>query len=157
MEYSISANFDSKSVALMGLINEDSDLTFQNIQAEIKDNQKIIFNFSQVKSINSLGVRAWVSFLRNIEKDRTIIFEECPSDVIMQINMIPSFLGRGKVTSFYVNYICDVCHREEKKLLLTKDIPPNTIPKPPRCENDDCDMQTEELEEEYFMFLNRKN
>lgn len=155
MEYSLSPIPEGKLVSLMGLINEDSELTFQHIVGEIKDEKKITFNFSQVKSINSLGVRAWVSFLRSIEENKEIYFAECTADVIMQINMIPSFLGKGKVESFYVNYVCEICNKEEKKLLFTKDLPPKTIPAPPLCNAEDCGIQTEELEEEYFVFLTR--
>ena len=155
VEYSLSQVPDGKQVALLGLINEDSELTFQQILAEIKEEKKVVFNFSQVKSINSLGVRAWVSFLRNLEEKSEIIFSECTSDVIMQINMIPSFLGKGKVESFYVNYVCEICNKEEKKLILTKDIPPKSIPTSPVCNAEDCGIQTEELEEEYFVFLTR--
>jgi hypothetical protein len=155
VEYSLSQVPEGKRIALMGLINEDSELTFQHISAEIKDEKKILFNFSQVKSINSLGVRAWVSFLRNIEEKSEILFEECTADVIMQINMIPSFLGKGKVDSFYVNYVCEICNKEEKKLIYTKDVPPKSIPPSPVCTAEDCGIQTEELEEEYFVFLTR--
>ncbi|MES2614957.1 MAG: hypothetical protein V4591_06050 [Bdellovibrionota bacterium] len=155
MEYSLSQIPEGRVVSLMGLINEDSELTFQHIFSEIKDEKKIIFNFSQAKSINSLGVRAWVSFLRRLEENKEIVFAECTGDVIMQINMIPSFLGKGKVESFFVNYICEICSKEEKKLILTKDVPPKSVPLPPICGAEDCGIQTEELEEEYFVFLTR--
>lgn len=155
MEYSLSQTPEGKNVALMGLINEDSELTFQHILAEIKDEKRVIFNFSQVKTINSLGVRSWVSFLRNLEDKCEIVFAECTADVIMQINMIPSFLGKGKVESFYVNYVCEICNKEEKKLVLTKDLAPKTLPPSPVCSAEDCGIQTEELEEEYFVFLTR--
>jgi len=155
VEYSLSQSTEGKLVSLMGLINEDSELTFQHILTEIKEDKVIIFNFAQVKSINSLGVRAWVSFLRSLEEKSEILFAECTADVIMQINMIPSFLGKGKVESFYVNYVCEICNKEEKKLVLTKDLPPKTIPPSPVCTAEDCGIQTEELEEEYFVFLTR--
>ena len=116
MEQSIVQQDDGKIVSLIGVINEDSELSFKNLFQELKDDKKITFNFSQVKSINSLGVRAWVSFLRSLEDGKTILFSECTTDIIMQINMIPSFLGKASVSSFFVNYICEVCNKEEKKL-----------------------------------------
>ncbi|WP_186647304.1 hypothetical protein [Fluviispira vulneris] len=155
MEYSIMQQEDGKMITLMGLINEDSEMTFKDLFLELKDVKKVGFNFSQVKSINSLGVRAWVSFLRSIEEGRNLIFYECTPDVIMQINMIPSFLGKASVASFFVNYICEVCNKEEKKLIETSSLPPKTIPNAPKCESDECGMQTEELEDEYFVFLKR--
>lgn len=155
MEYSITQQDDIKHVTLIGLINEDSEMSFKTLQGELHDDKIVIFNFSQVKSINSLGVRAWVSFLRAVEEGKQIEFKECTPDVIMQINMIPSFLGKAKVSSFYVNYICEVCNKKDKKLIETVQLNPHTIPKPPTCDQEDCGMQTEELEDEYFVFLNR--
>ncbi len=111
MEYSIVDQDDGKIVSLVGLINEDSELSFKNLFLELKEGKKITFNFSQIKSINSLGVRAWVSFLRSLEEGRVILFSECTTDIIMQINMIPSFLGNATVASFYVNYVCEVCNK----------------------------------------------
>lgn len=155
MEYSIVQQDDGKNVSLVGVINEDSEISFKNLFSELKEAKKIIFNFSQVKSINSLGVRTWVSFLRSLEEGKKILFTECTTDIIMQINMIPSFLGKASVSSFYVNYICEVCNKEEKKLFETATLAPKTYPTAPKCENDDCAMQTEELEDEYFVFLMR--
>lgn len=155
MEYSILQNDDGKNVSLVGVINEDSEIAFKNLVSELKEAKSIIFNFAQVKSINSLGVRAWVSFLRTLEEGRKISFTECTTDIIMQINMIPSFLGKATVSSFYVNYICEICSKEDKKLFETASLPPKTYPPAPKCDNDDCAMQTEELEDEYFVFLMR--
>lgn len=155
MEYSIVSQDDGKTVNMVGIINEDSEISFKNLFLDLKDSKKITFNFSQVKSINSLGVRAWVSFLRTLEDGRTILFRECKADIIMQINMIPSFLGKATIASFYVNYICEVCNKEEKKLIEAASLKPKTIPESPKCDLDECGMQTEELEDEYFVFLMR--
>lgn len=155
VEYSIVQNDDGKSVSLVGVINEDSEIAFKNLMSELKEAKKVIFNFAQVKSINSLGVRAWVSFLRSLEEGRKILFTECTTDIIMQINMIPSFLGKATVSSFYVNYICEVCNKEAKKLFETASLPSKTYPPAPKCDNDESVMQTEELEDEYFVFLMR--
>lgn len=155
VEYSVIEQGNVKMVTLMGVINEDSEMSFKALASELAGTKAVGFNFSQVKSINSLGVRAWVSFLRSIEEGRNIEFHECTSDVIMQINMIPSFLGKGAVKSFFVNYLCEVCNKEEKKLVETSSLPPKSIPAAPKCESDECGMQTEELEDEYFVFLMR--
>jgi hypothetical protein len=155
VEYSIVQQDDGKIISLVGLINEDSELSFKNLLLELKDVKKVGFNFSKVKSINSLGVRAWVSFLRSIEEGRILSFYECTPDIIMQINMIPSFLGKATVMSFYVNYICETCHKEEKKIIETARLEQKSIPKAPKCDKENCDMQTEELEDEYFVFLMR--
>jgi len=145
----------TQKIAFIGKINEDSEMVFKTIISSLPPSQKIIFNFSQVTSINSLGVRSWITFLRSLNDTLEIIFQECTPDVIMQINMIPSFLGKGTVESFYVNYICDTCDKETRELIKTADLKPKTFPNPPRCTNENCDIQTEELANEYFAFLMR--
>ncbi|MBX9703034.1 MAG: hypothetical protein K2X39_02655 [Silvanigrellaceae bacterium] len=155
MEFTVTPKEECVIVNLIGLINEDADITFQNLLTLISEYKKIYFNFSQVKSINSLGVRSWVTFLRMIEAEREIIFQECTPDVIMQINMIPSFLGKALVETFYVRYVCEVCEKETENLLYVNQLQTKTIPLNPKCDAPDCAMQTEELEEEYFAFLLR--
>ncbi len=155
MEYSLSQHENKRVVALIGIINEDADLLFQRIQSDIANDPVVVIDFAQVQGINSLGVRSWVTFLRNIEEKKEVIFVHCTPDIIMQINMVPSFLVKSTIESFFVKYVCDTCNKEEKKLILKKDLAPKSIPELPKCAESDCGLQTEELEEEYFVFLTR--
>lgn len=145
----------SCSVKLSGLINEDAELTLQAIASEINPFKKVLFNFSGVKTINSLGVRAWVMFVRLIEERREIWFDECTPDVIMQINMIPSFQGKAKVRSFFTNYVCTKCNANHTFLIDASKLAPKALPTAPACPNCKSEMETEELEDEYFAFLTR--
>ncbi len=142
-----------KQIAIMGAINEDSELALKNILADLAGVSKITFNFAQTTTINSLGVRAWVQFLRSVEEGRTVVFEQCSPDVISQINMIPSFSGKADITSFYTNYICESCNKTEKILLEKKNLAPKQIPEKAKCPSCSSEMETEELEDEYFAFL----
>ncbi len=156
MEYTLTKSERGRIISLKGPINEDAGTVFQEIIDSLQENDKNLeFNFQQVTNINSLGVRCWVSFLRSAEAGRHIFFSECTPDIITQINMIPSFLGKAKIESFYVNYICETCQKEENRLIQSESLSPRSIPEIPKCEKKSCDMQTEELEEEYFVFLLR--
>ena len=155
MEYKITEQSGAAVVALAGAINEDAELNLQALTKELAGKAKVVFNFANVKSINSLGVRAWVMFLRGLDDGREIAFNECPPDVIMQINMIPSFLGRARVASFFTNYICENCDFTQKILIDTTALKPKTLPQPQACPKCKAEMETEELEEEYFAFLLR--
>lgn len=155
MEYKITEESGVAQVALAGAINEDAELNLQALTKELAGKSKVTFNFANVKSINSLGVRAWVMFLRGLDDGREISFQECPPDVIMQINMIPSFLGRARVGSFYTNYICENCDFTQKILIDTSTLKPKSLPPPQACPKCQTEMETEELEEEYFAFLVR--
>lgn len=144
-------------VYLAGVINEDSEIPLKDATQGLEGATTVCFNFKKVQSVNSLGVRAWVTFLRGIEAvaERQVYFYECVPDVIMQINMIPSFVGKAQIASFYVNYVSPATNKTHKILIETGNLEPQTIPPAPNCPETGTPMETEELEEEYFAFLMR--
>jgi ABC-type transporter Mla MlaB component len=157
VEYKVEKSLGIITVFLSGVINEDASLLLKQLQSEVSSEQKLRFNFARVKTINSLGVRAWVTFLRAIDDGgREIFFAECVPDVIMQINMIPSFQSKAKIESFYVNYISPETDKSHAILIYSKDLKEGQIPPPPKCPDSGELMETEELEEEYFAFLDRQ-
>lgn len=158
MEYGLTQTDDTVHVALSGIINEDAEVSLQTLASKLGGATTVTFNFASVKSINSLGVRAWVQFLRTAEEGRNIIFEECVPDVIMQINMIPSFKDKATIKSFYTHYVredCTQCQQPQKVLIETASLAPKSIPEPRTCATCNQEMETEELEDEYFAFLLR--
>lgn len=144
---------NAKMIALSGPINEDAELTLKSILAEIADATAVTFNFLESTSVNSLGVRAWVQFLRSASEGRAVTFENCTPDIISQINMIPSFLGKSKVKSFFTNYTCESCNKTEKVHIVTSSLKPKQMPEKAKCPSCAKEMETEELEDEYFAFL----
>lgn len=139
----------------IGPINEESEVHFSRVIEKLSKN--VVINFRQVTYINSCGVRAWVNFMRELEKEHKVSYEECTSEIVLQMNMIPSFLGNSEVISVYASYECESCNLHEEKLLKRAidlpidgnyDLIATTCPK---CNQA---MELEELEEEYFAFLN---
>ncbi len=145
---------DFEVVRLIGHINEDAEVALQDLANKVPS--KIIFNLKQVESVNSCGVRAWINFMRQISENRTIIFEECTPDIVMQINMIPSFKNNARVKSVYAPYSCGSCGNEEKVLFAEG----KNLPKPgedlnlPEVKCSKCSgaMEMQELEDEFFAF-----
>jgi len=136
---------DSKIVMLRGSIDEDTD--FGPIG---KLGDSLTFNFKGIDSINSLGVRAWVNFVKSMS-DKEIFFEECPTIIVRQMNMIPSFLSGAKVLSVYVPYVCDSCDTEN--LVLVQNDQFEAVPETAACEN--CkkgEMEFDGQPEQYFAF-----
>lgn len=70
---------------------------------------RVTLDLSGVQSINSIGVRVWINFMNSFRESHEIILQKCPPDIIMQINMSPSFLGAGKIESFLSPYFCSNC------------------------------------------------
>lgn len=135
----------------------DAEAEVHLTQLVPKLGKDITFNFRQVASINSCGVRSWINFMRELEKDgRNIVFEECTSEIVMQINMIPSFKGKATITSVYGAYICDECgHEEAVKFIKGKNLPTNPDEDLAQvmCSQCGSEMELEEVENEFFAFL----
>ena len=141
-------------IRYVGPINEEAEVHLAQLLPKIGESCEI--NFSQVEYVNSCGVRAWINFMRDLEKDRTVRFAECTPEIVMQINMIPSFKGSAKIASVYGSYECDGCGHNEKILFEAgKNLPEEedfelTPVSCPKCSEE---MEMEELEEEYFAFM----
>jgi hypothetical protein len=101
---------EKKVVILKGSIDED--VNFDPIK---RLGGPFIFNFRELTSINSCGIRGWVNFLKELGRIQ-IFYEECPPLIVRQMNMVPSFLGHAQVLSVYIPYVCDKC--ESEKLVL---------------------------------------
>ena len=94
-----------------GPINEDTEVHLKPMITSLGPN--VIFNFRKVEYVNSCGVRAWINFLREVQKNRKIIFEECTPEIVSQINMIPNFKGTAHIKSVYASYACDSCDAQK--------------------------------------------
>ena len=142
-------------VEYVGPIDAEAEVHLDQLLAKLGG--QIKFNFKQVESVNSCGVRSWINFMRELEKgNRKVVFEECTSEIVMQINMIPSFKGTAQIKSVYGCYICDECGNEETVLFEEgKNLPDNPVTELPgiSCSQCSSEMELEEMEEEYFAFL----
>ncbi len=156
MEFRVTKDPDgSRQVILMGPINEDAEISLKAILVELSGVKKVTFNFAQTSNINSLGVRAWVQFLRLAQDGRAVVFEQCTADVIAQVNMIPSFASNAVISSFFTNYLCENCNKTETVLISRSALEPKALPQKAKCPTCTSEMETEELEDEYFAFLLR--
>ena len=88
---------------LSGIIDEDVDFTHHSLQ----NVQQIEIELSNVKSINSCGIREWIKWLTSA-KEAKISFKQCPKVIVDQMNMVDGFLPiNGIVESFFVPYYSD--------------------------------------------------
>lgn len=137
-----------------GVINEDSEATLASLVAQLPP--KVVFNFRRVESINSCGVRAWISFIRQAGAGRTVAFEECTPEIVSQINMIPNFRGSSRVLSVYGSYSCGQCGHHRNELFQEgRNLPRELgVQLPPvKCEKCGGAMEMDELEDEFFAWI----
>lgn len=137
-----------------GPINEDTEVHLTPMITQLGPN--VIFNFRKVEYVNSCGVRAWINFLREAEKGRKIIFEECTPEIVSQINMIPNFRSNAHIKSVYASYACGSCDSQKWVLFEEgRNLPANSSDgiAAPKCEKCSAEMEMEELEDEFFAWL----
>ena len=100
----LNGTYNSKVVGQIDEYAGDSFKPFYEIPSG-----RVTIDLSGVQSINSVGVRVWINFMSSFRESHEIILQKCPPDIIMQINMIPNFLGAGKIESFLSPYFCSNC------------------------------------------------
>ncbi len=150
----ISKTGEWEKLTLFGDINEDADVYFPTLLAALGKN--VIVNFREVSSINSCGVRAWITFLREFEVSRSIVFEECTPDIISQINMIPNFRGKSTMNSVYASYTCQNCGHAQNHLFTKGQNMPASVGEGAGevpCKKCGKPSEMDELEEEFFAWL----
>ncbi|MBP6217049.1 MAG: hypothetical protein KA436_00515 [Oligoflexales bacterium] len=155
LNYRIENNPQGDTVHFTGKINEDAELTFADL-AKNKVANHCTFNLKEIEMINSCGVRAWINFLRLIEKGREIVLAECTPEIVSQINMIPHFKGTAKVQSLYASYICEDCDTHKLEMFTQGvNMPLSPDQKLPEviCPNCKKPMEMEELEDEFFAWV----
>jgi hypothetical protein len=142
---------DNKSaIKLIGIIDENTD--FSSL-LKLKG-QNLSFNFKEISSINSCGIRTWVNFMKELA-GTPIEFVECPPLIVRQMNMVPSFLGSATVKSVYLPYVCDECDHEHQQMISIQEYKSGvTIAQTITCKN--CSSNEMELDgnvKQYFAFV----
>ena len=139
------------TIDLEGTLNEDAIIE----SIDINNPTKVIVNFELVSSINSCGIREWISFLKTFPETTVFEYKNCPPAVIDQVNTISGFLPEnGTVLSFYISYYCDSCENTDylkgdgKKSRKEMDVPDF-------CKCSKCGEKAEldVVESKYFKFL----
>jgi hypothetical protein len=139
----------------------DEDVTFP--QVDTGNVKKMKINLAAISSINSVGIREWLDWIRPIAEKVSIVLENCPKSMVFQFNMVEGFLPpRATVSSFYVPYFCDQCDLE-KNILFTvgKDIAVDgaslkfatTAQVTVACKEAECKVEMDVTEGKYFRFL----
>lgn len=156
------------TVELHGEIDENAD--FAELRRRLLDGgtpRSVVFHLAEVRRINSVGVREWVNFVRELVAAPSggrapvsdLTFSHCSPAIVTQLNMIYNFRGQARVRSFLAPYACNRCDHEEEKLL---DVAVHfagsgaqRLRHPPTfaCERCAGTMELDDLPERYLSFL----
>lgn len=118
---------------------------------------RIRFDFSAVRAFSSVGVRAWISWIRKSQIKPTYV--NASPALVDQLNMISLFLeGGAMIESVLVPCSCPRCGTSKMVVLRSGvDFFPEkpVLFRPPQCERNGCTMEPEHDVEEYLHFVTR--
>lgn len=137
-------------VSIKGMIDED----FKYDELLKIASANVIFNFEDVTTINSCGIREWVSLLNKLPATMSIVYENCPQVIIEQLSMVKGFIRDNiKVKSFYAPYFCESCDKESQHLLNIDEVQNLKAPKKdcPHCQT--VNIEFDNIEQQYFRFI----
>lgn len=114
LQYRVERRAGTTWIALSGNITEAAE--FEPLK---RMPAPLVIDLSEVTRINSLGVRAWIYFVRDCEAmGQTLSFERCPPIIVSQMSMVSNFMGtRSRVLSVLAPYLCPSCNNEDLQLL----------------------------------------
>jgi hypothetical protein len=134
-------------VRLCGVITEHAKL--DGAATQVPEGRAVLLDTGEVVSINSLGVRDWVHFIRALCKrsERVTIRRLSPA-LVIQANAIYDFLAQARVESFVCPWECTKCGHWHETVHRLEEDPPRSI----TCPKCSSSMLFWELEEGYLSF-----
>ena len=91
-----------------------------------------VIDFTDVTWIDSSGTRSWLLFIRDFVTSHQVTFENCTADVVMAIQMFPSFAVGCQVRTAFSRYCCENCKRTESFLIEIATLDPKNPTLPER-------------------------
>jgi len=122
---------------------------------EMRLGKKIVFDFSEVQMINSVGVRDWCLFMARLNSAE-VSYENCSEAVILEINMVCSFKGKAIIKSINREYECLDCRTKAiVHLNAGTDFDRGKLPEPQAVSCERCGKGSTPVtaDDELFLFL----
>lgn len=112
----------------------------------------LVFHFTQIREITSIGVRKWVEGLHALQKSgKTIEYQNCPEIFVEQWNLILEMTQGVAIHSFEISFICEDCDEEVLRMFKVTDLDIENLPPLIPCPSCQKEMITEEEDAFHFM------
>lgn len=133
---------------------------FLDLAALEKLGRPVKFNIRDITSINSNGIRKFLTFIVK-DPTREMEFHECTPEFIANVNIIPQILGQPpnarRIKSLFVPLTCESCDKSENHLVTFDEIMPTPHGTwdiaPVSCKACKKLMALEVEPSEYFLFM----
>ena len=84
---------------------------------------KMHFVLKEVNRINSMGVKAWLTYVKIcLDKGTQMVLSECSPVIVEQLNLISNFAPANSVVSLYAPFSCEECNSEFVALYQAADV-----------------------------------
>jgi eukaryotic-like serine/threonine-protein kinase len=136
-------------VTVSGVIDESAP--FREVVRKLRP--PVIVDLGAVKFVNSVGLREWIQFVREVPRPLTL--RRCSESMVLQFNMVTDAVADARVESFIAPYVCDACGREESIEIQTRELREGSRTKLPARACGECGGKAEfaELGDRYLLFL----
>ena len=104
-------NDGSLHVTLIGKIDEKFDGATV-VEAASRSNGKVVMHLGGIRSISSLGVRAFEMFVESLSGHEVVLIHVAPA-IASQMTMIPTLCAGAKVESARLPFVCPACGAEK--------------------------------------------
>lgn len=140
---------DERRVLLQGGITEESD--FKPLLEAAPS--PLVIDLGNVDLINSCGVREWINFVREVDKQCDGLYLiNCSPPIVRQLNMISNFKGRGVIRSVLAPYYCDGCNHDAMMSIDMEDGADREIKETIPCPKCGEDMEFDDIPDSYLEF-----
>ncbi len=154
MSFSIKKNPEGARLAIAVAGNVDEDANF--VPVDIGAFTQVVLDLQGVSAINSVGIREWIKWVKQIPTTVQLTVRNCPKIVVDQINMVAGFLPPATVIeSFFVPYYADATGSEKMILFSNgKEFKGGALTPPGEVKDDSGEaMEMDVIEAKYFKFL----
>lgn len=150
LEWQIERSDNASTLTFSGDITESSDFT--QLLAQLVGQAEVEIDLAAIRRINSSGIRNWINFIQPLSSQAQVALLNCPPVVINQLNVISNFSGQASIKSILAPFICENCDIEANIAIALQ---PGVQPSLPKviCESCGLEMEFDDLEEDYFSFL----
>lgn len=163
VDFKVQEKTEGDNLLLMfeGVIDEDVKFPV----VDTSKFKKVFIDLKAVKSINSVGIREWLNWMKPLAEQAQLVFMKTPKALVLQMNMVEGFLPKnGFVKSFFVPFYCEACDKEEHVLFNVGqevELSPGNykvnfdVETAKLCTTSPCKMEMDASEAKYFQFLKR--
>jgi anti-anti-sigma regulatory factor len=102
----LSVQMKGDTHVLDGVLDEQSPPILADLSRKAGDAPAVTLDVGGLRRINSLGVRAWVDFMRGL-KGKKVRFVRCSPAFVDQLNTVSDFRLGAQIDSVLAPFVCE--------------------------------------------------